>query len=69
MSGRKRPDPSYAPGGMQRPEAAWYCGVSVDLFDRYIRPDLPAIYIGSRRVWRRADLDLWLERNATAVQA
>jgi hypothetical protein len=61
---RKPVDPRYPPGAMQRAEAAWYCGVSVDAFDQHVRPHLPTVYVGAVRVWRRDDLDAWLSAQA-----
>lgn len=63
---RKAVDPRYPPVAMQRAEAAWYCGVSVDAFDEHIRPNLPTVYVGALRLWRRDDMDGWLGAQAVA---
>jgi hypothetical protein len=42
-------------------------GVSTDFFDEQIRPELPAVRVGRRRVYRIADLQAWLDANVTRV--
>lgn len=46
---------------LTRDEAAAHLGVSVDTFDRRIRPHLPYTRIGHRHRWSREDLDTWLQ--------
>jgi hypothetical protein len=41
--------------------------MSVDTFDERVRPHVPAVHIGRRRVWRVAVLEQWLEANETRV--
>jgi hypothetical protein len=50
-----------------RRDAARACGVSVDFFDHEIRPELAAVQIGRRRVWRVAELERWLVENEKRV--
>jgi hypothetical protein len=63
---RKVVDPRFAPGAMQRADAAWYCGMSVDHFRRHVMPNVPNVYIGDVRLYRTCDLEAWLERHAIA---
>lgn len=49
---------------LQRKEAAEALGISGDTFDRHVRPHLRCVYVGATRLWRVADLDAWLEREA-----
>lgn len=43
-------------------EAARLLSISVNHFKAHVRPDLPAVYIGGKRVWRVRDLESWLDR-------
>jgi excisionase family DNA binding protein len=45
-------------------EAAEALGISVDHFERHVKADLPVVYSGSLRLYPRADLERWLERQA-----
>lgn len=45
-------------------EAAEALGISVDHFERHIKPDLPVVYSGSRRLYPRTALERWLEKQA-----
>jgi hypothetical protein len=45
-------------------EAADSLGVSVDFFAEYVKPDVPVIRKGSKRLYRVRDLDAWAEQNA-----
>ncbi len=54
--------PFIKPGALQRRWAAKYCGMSVDHFDRYVKPHLPRLYVGDLRLYQVADLDAWLEQ-------
>jgi predicted DNA-binding transcriptional regulator AlpA len=52
---------------LRREEAAEALGVSTDTFDHVIRPELAAVHIGRRRVWRVAELERWLVENEKRV--
>jgi len=54
---------------LQRKEAAEAIGVSGDTFDRHVRPSLPVVYVGATRLWRVADLDAWLDRQAQEIRS
>lgn len=45
-----------------RQEAAEMLGMSVDHFDEYVRPNLPAIAIGRRLLFRVERLSEWIDR-------
>lgn len=63
MARRKieRPIPRIA---LTRPEAAAACGVSVDHFDRHIRPHLRAIKSGTLTLWPVRELEKWADHEA-----
>jgi hypothetical protein len=48
-------------------EAAEVLGISVDSFDRYVRPQLRVIYVGSLRLVAVAELERWAERSSMQV--
>lgn len=49
---------------LQRKEAAAALGVSVDTFDRHVRPELRCVYVGDTRLWPVAELERWLADRA-----
>ena len=61
-----RMDPAHNPVtlSLQRRRAAAALGVSVDTFDRYIRPLLKCVYVGDTRLWPVVELQRYLEENA-----
>ena len=48
---------SIAPLALQRKDAAAALGISVDTFDRHVRPQLRCVYIGDTRLWPVTELD------------
>ena len=46
-------------------EAALALGVSVDHFERHVKPDLAVVYSGALRLYPRKVLERWLEEHAT----
>ncbi len=48
----------------QRKEAAAVLGISVDTFDRHVRPELKCIYVGDTRLWPVKELERWLASRA-----
>lgn len=56
---------------LSRVEAATKCGVSLATFDNHIRPHVPVVKLGTRRVFLESDLDAFLtrEEGAHAKQA
>lgn len=52
--------------GLRREDAARALGVSDETFDRYVRPTLPVVRLGSVRVYPVAVLEAWLAERAEA---
>ena len=46
---------------LTRAEAAAFCRCSVDAFDEHVRPHLPELRVGRRVLFRRADVEEWLQ--------
>lgn len=46
-------------------EAAEALGISVNHFERHVKPDLPVVYSGSLRLYPRAALERWLAENTS----
>jgi hypothetical protein len=49
---------------LQRKEAAEALGIAVDTFDRYVKPALNAVYVGSIRLYPIVELEQWLRAHA-----
>jgi excisionase family DNA binding protein len=49
-----------------RKEAARALGVSLSHFQRHVQPHLPCVYSGQLRLYRLADLERWIEAEASA---
>jgi excisionase family DNA binding protein len=49
---------------LRKAEAAESIGVSVDHFERYVQPEIRAVYSGARRLFPVTELARWLEREA-----
>jgi len=60
---KDRPIPPLA---LRRSEAAIAVGVSDESFDQHVRPHVPAVTLGSVRVYPIAGLEQWLHDNAIA---
>lgn len=50
---------------LRKAEAAVALGVSDETFDRYIRPSLPVVVVGTLRMYPVAGIAAWLEAQAT----
>jgi hypothetical protein len=48
----------------QRKDAAAALGLSVDSFDRHVRPTLKCVYVGDTRLWPVKELERWLAERA-----
>jgi hypothetical protein len=57
----ERPIPRIA---LTRHEAAASCGVSVDHFDRHIRPHLRVVTSGTLKLWPVRELEKWADNTA-----
>jgi hypothetical protein len=42
--------------------------MSIDHFDRYVRADLKTVRVGSLRLYPVAEIERWLERNASSAR-
>jgi hypothetical protein len=49
---------------LNQQEAAQALGVSVDHFDRHIKPELPVVVTGARRLYSVKALERWLAEQA-----
>ena len=49
---------------VQRKQAAEALAIGVDTFDRYVRPELPVVYVGSVRLYPVAAIEQWLASRA-----
>lgn len=54
---------------LTRDEAAAMLGVSLSHFKRHVQPHLPCVYSGQLRLFRPADLERWVDDQATVRQA
>ncbi len=48
------------PLALNRKNAAASLDIGVDHFDKFVRPELKAVYIAGARRWRVVDLEEWL---------
>lgn len=53
---------------LSRAAAAAYCGIVADTFEEYIRPHVPPIELGARRLWDVRALDRWLDERSGLVE-
>ena len=60
MPGSRLPT-GVAPRLLSRDAAAAYCGVTAETFEQHVRPHVPPIAIGARRLWDIKALDRWLD--------
>lgn len=49
---------------VQRKEAARLLSISVDTFDKYVRTNVPVVYVGDIRLFPVVGLEAWLRREA-----
>src|SRR5260370_1413420 len=54
---------------LSRAAAAAYCGVTAETFETHIRPQVPPIEIGARRLWDIKALNRWLDERSGLVEA
>ncbi len=58
-----------SPLAVRREAAADAIGVSVETFDKHIRPSLPVVRLGTVRVYPVAELERWLAEHADSPAA
>lgn len=65
--------PKYMPEPrlLDRDQAATYCGLSGDLFERYcpVQPRRFGSGAHPRKLWDRIEIDSWLDGNAASSQS
>jgi hypothetical protein len=64
MSARAKIDRPVRALAYNQQDAAAALGVSVDHFERHIKPGLPVVYSGSRKLYPVAGLEAWLSDQA-----
>lgn len=70
MPGERRSLPvGMTPRLLSREAAAAYCGIVAETFEEHIRPHVPPVEIGARRLWDVRALDRWLDRRSGLVDA
>lgn len=67
MADRRALPAGITPRLLTRDQAAAYCGIVADTFEDYIRPHVPPIDIGARRLWDIRALDRWLDARSGLV--
>lgn len=50
---------------LNQEEAAAALGMSVDCFVEHVKPELPVVHAGRRRIYNVAALQAWLDRTQT----
>ena len=65
--GRRLVDVSVPALALRRSEAAAALGISVETFDAYVRPYVPAVRPGGVTTYPVAGLMAWLEKNAHVI--
>jgi len=68
MAERRLPD-GMTPRLLSREAAAIYCGVKAEAFETHIRPHVPPVEIGTRRLWDVKALDRWLDERSGLAHA
>jgi hypothetical protein len=51
---------------LRKPAAAAALGISDETFDRYVRPHVPRVRVGTVTVYPVAELAAWLDDNASS---
>jgi hypothetical protein len=62
----RRPDPSRI--ALQRKHAAEVLDISPEHFDRFVRPRVRCVYVGSLRLWSLAELERFLAEHAAELE-
>lgn len=69
MPGERRLPVGMTPRLLCQDAAAAYCGVIAETFEKHIRPHVPPVEIGSRRLWDIKALDRWLDEQSGLTDA
>lgn len=69
MGDRRSLPIGMTPRLLAREAAAAYCGVTGEAFEQHIRPHIPPIEIGTRRLWDVKALDRWLDAQSSLTDA
>ena len=69
MGDRRSLPPGITPRLLARDAAATYCGITAETFEQHIRPFVPPIEIGARRLWDVRALDRWLDAQSGLADA
>jgi hypothetical protein len=67
MAERRRLPAGMTPRLLCRDAAATYCGVTAKAFDEHVKPHVPPVEIGTRRLWDVRALDRWLDQKAGLI--
>lgn len=54
---------------LTRDEAAAYCNVVAETFEKHVRPHVRPVEIGARTLWDIRALDRWLDQQSGLVDA
>jgi hypothetical protein len=69
MSEGSRLPRGMTPRLLSEDAAAAYLGIHRETFEEHIRPHIPPVEIGSRRLWDIKALDYWLDQQSGLVEA
>lgn len=67
MAERRALPSGMTPRLLGRDAAAAYCGIVADTFEEHVRPHVPPICIGARKLWDVRALDRWLDERSGLV--
>lgn len=68
MGDRRSLPVGMTPRLLSRDASAAYCGVTAETFEEHIRPHIPPIEIGARRLWDVKALDRWVDQQSGLSQ-
>ena len=68
MPERDRLPRGMTPRLLSEDAAAAYLGVHRETFEQHVRPQIPPIEIGTRKLWDLKTLDDWLDRQSGLIE-
>ena len=68
MPERDRLPRGVTPRLVSEDAAAAYLGVHRETFEQHVRPQIPPIEIGTRKLWDLKTLDDWLDRQSGLIE-